>query len=214
LKTHSFIVYTNLSTSIESNSKILLQIENIKNDYTKNRDKKIEDEKKEEIVVREMQDLDPQKLLLMNRIEIRSKKEGTKVFQFELNQSSESVEGLNDYLKRFYFFALQTNTTGAQSLINTTFREKCGIIDATYSSSFIQFMETWWFGNFILSKYDVIAQLAELTLTPFIQTLSDRKCNEKSQLLREAIMKFDMTVVRDTNEEVIANIWNETASDD
>jgi hypothetical protein len=67
---------------------------------------KIEDEKKEEIVVRELQDLDPQKLLLMNRI--RSKKEGTKVFQFELNQSSESVEGLNDYLKRFYFFALQT----------------------------------------------------------------------------------------------------------
>jgi hypothetical protein len=210
----SFILYTNLSTSIESNSKILLQIENIKNDHTKNRDKKIEDEKKEEIVVRELQDLDPQKLLLMNRIEIRSKKEGTKVFQFELNQSSESVEGLDDYLKRFYFFALQTNTTGAQSLINATLREKCEITDATYSSSFIQFMKTWWSGNFILSKYDAIAKLAELTLTPFIQTLSDRKCNEKSQLLREAIMKFDMTVVRDTNEEVIANIWNETASDD
>jgi hypothetical protein len=27
-------------------------------------------------------------------------------------------------------------------------------------------------------------------------------------------MKFDMTIVRDTNEEVIANIWDETASDD
>jgi hypothetical protein len=210
----SFILYTNLSTSIKSNSKILLQIENVKSEHTKNRDKKIEDEKKEEIVVRELQDLDPQKLLLMNRIEIRSKKEGTKVFQFELNQSSESVEGLDDYLKRFYFFALQTNTTGAQSLINAMLREKCGIIDATYSSGFIQFMETWWSGNFILSKYDVVAKLAELTLTPFIQTLSDRNCNEKSQLLREAIMKFDMTVVRDTNGEVIANIWNDTASDD
>jgi hypothetical protein len=124
-----------LSTSIESNSKILLQIENIKNEHTKNRDKKIEDEKKKEIVVRKLQDLDPQKLLLTNRIEIRSKKEGTKVFQFELNESSKTVEGLADYLKRFYFFALQTNTTGAQSLINTTFREKCRIIDATYSSS-------------------------------------------------------------------------------
>jgi hypothetical protein len=164
--------------------------------------------------VRKLQDLDPQKLLLTNRIEIRSKKEGTKVFQFELNQSSKTVEGLADCLKRFYFFALQTNTTGAQSLINTTFREKCRIIDATYSSSFIQFMETWWSGNFILPKYDVVAKLAELTLTPFIQTLSDRKCNEKSQLLREAIMKFDMTIIRDTNEEIIANIWNETASDD
>ncbi|KAJ3619689.1 hypothetical protein MTP99_005349 [Tenebrio molitor] len=112
-------------------------------DFSLPKDKKIEDEKKEEIVVRELQDLDPQKLLLMNRIEIRSKKEGTKVFQFELNQSSESVEGLADYLKCFYLFALQTNTTGAQSLVNAMLREKCGITDATYSSSFIQFMETW-----------------------------------------------------------------------
>jgi hypothetical protein len=134
----NFILYTNLSTSIESNSQILLQIENIKNEHTKNRDKKIEDEKKEQIVVRELQDLDPQKLLLMNRIEIRSKEEGPKVFQFELNQSSGFVEGLDDYLKRFYFFALQTNTTGVQSLINAMLREKCEITDATYSSSVMQ----------------------------------------------------------------------------
>jgi hypothetical protein len=99
-------------------------------------------------------------------------------------------------LKHFYFFADQTNTTGAQSLINAMLREECGINDATYSSSFIHFMETWWSGNFILTKYDVIAKLAELTLTPFIQTISDSKCNEKSKLLREAIMKFDITIVK------------------
>jgi hypothetical protein len=75
-------------------------------------------------------------------------------------------------------------------------------------------METWWSSNIILTKYDVVAKLAELTLTPFIQPISDSKCNEKSKLLREAIMKFDMTIVRDANEEVIVNIWDETASDD
>jgi hypothetical protein len=194
----SFILYTNNPTSIKNNSKICLQIE---------------DNINEEVVVRELQDLDPGKLL-MNRREISDKKEGTKVFQFELNQYSGSVKGLGDHLKHFYFFAHQTNTTGARSLINATLREKCGINDATCSSSFIQFMETWWSENFILTKCDVVAKLAELTLTPFIQTISDRKCNEKSKLLREAIMKFEMTIIRDTNEEVIANIWDDTANDD
>jgi ABC-type transporter Mla MlaB component len=194
----SFILYTNNSTSIKNNSKIGLQ----------NKDNTIE-----EVVVSELQPLDHEKRLLMTRKGISDKKEGTKVFQFKSNQSSESVKGLDEFLKRFYFFAHQTNTTGAQLLINAMLNEECGINDATYSSSFLQFMQTWWSDKFILTKYDVVAKLAELTLTPFIQTISDRKCNEKSKVLREAIMKFDMTIVRDTNEEVVANIWNETASD-
>jgi hypothetical protein len=206
----NFILYTNSSTSIEDDLKICLQNK---------------DNTNEKVVVKELQDLDDKKLLLWtkngktrrkknNIKEInhkpQSQKKGTNVFQFELNQSS----GLHDPFKRFYFFADQTNTTGAESLINDMLREECGINDATCSSSFIQFMGTWWSGNFILTKYDVVAKLAELMLTPFIQTISDTKCNDKSKFLREAIMKFDMTIVRDTNEEVIANIWNETASDD
>jgi ankyrin repeat protein len=206
----NFILYTNSSTSIEDDLKICLQNK---------------DNTNEEVVVKELQDLDDKKLLLWTKNEKtrrkknniqeishkpRSQKKGTNVFQFELNQSS----GLHDPFKRFYFFADQTNTTGAESLINDMLREECGINDATCSSSFIQFMGTWWSGNFILTKYDVVAKLAELMLTPFIQTISDTKCNDKSKFLREAIMKFDMTIVRDTNEEVIANIWNETASDD
>jgi hypothetical protein len=195
----SFILYTNKSTSIKNNEKIVLQ----------NKDKTIE-----EVVVTKLQQLDPKELLLITRKGISDKKEGTKVFQFELNQSSDSVKGLDEFLKRFYFFANQTNTTEASSLINALLREKCGINDDIYCSSFIQFMETWWSGNFILCKYDVVVKLAELILTPFIQTISDKKCNEKSKLLREAIMIFDMTIVRDTNEEVIAKIWNATASDE
>jgi ankyrin repeat protein len=206
----NFILYTNSSTSIEDDLKMCLQNK---------------DNTNEEVVVKELQDLDDKKLLLWTKNEKtrrkknniqeishkpRSQKKGTNVFQFELNQSS----GLHDPFKRFYFFADQTNTTGAESLINDMLREECGINDATCSSSFIQFMGTWWSGNFTLTKYVVVAKLAELMLTPFIQTISDTKCNDKSKFLREAIMKFDMTIVRDTNEEVIANIWNETASDD
>ncbi|CAH1381357.1 unnamed protein product, partial [Tenebrio molitor] len=195
----SFILYTNLLTSIESSSKIRLQ----------NKDNTIE-----EIVVKELRDLDPKKLLLMNRKEISDEKEGTKVFQFEQNQNSRSVEDLDDSLKQLYFFGDQTNTAGARSLINAMFSKECGIDYDVYSSRFVEFMETWWSGNFILTKYDVVAKLAELILTPFILTISDSKCNEKSKLLREAIMKFDMTIVKDTNEEVIVNIWDESASDE
>jgi ankyrin repeat protein len=117
-------------------------------------------------------------------------------------------------LKRFYFFARQTDVAGAQSLINAMLKEEYGINDATCSSSLLQFMETWWSSNFILTKYDVIAKLAELTLTPFIQTISDSKCNKKSKFLKKAIMEFDMTFVKDTNDEVVASIWNETVSDE
>jgi hypothetical protein len=186
----SFILYTNLSTSIESSSKIRLQ----------NKDNTIE-----EIVVKELRDLDLKKLLLMN---------GTKVFQFEQNQSSRPVEDLDASWKQLYFFADQINTTEARSLINTILRKECGVKYAIDWSRFVEFMGTWWSGNIILTKYDVVAKLAELILTPFIQTISDSKCNEKSKLLKEAIMKFDMTIVRDTNEEVLVNIWDETASDD
>jgi hypothetical protein len=132
----SFILYTNLSTSIESSLKIRLQ----------NKDNTIE-----EIVV------NPKKLLLMN---------GTKVFQFEENQSSRS--DLDDSLKQLYFFGDQTDMIGARSLINTILRKECGINDYTYSSRFVKFIETWWSGNIILTKYDVVAKLAELILTPFI----------------------------------------------
>jgi ankyrin repeat protein len=117
-------------------------------------------------------------------------------------------------LKRFYFFARQTDVAGAQSLINAMLKKEYGINDATCSSSLLQFMETWWSSNFILTKYDVIAKLAELTLTPFIQTISDSKCNKKSKFLKKAIMEFDMTFVKDTNDEVVASIWNETVSDE
>jgi ankyrin repeat protein len=208
----SFILYTNKSTSIGSKSTIAI---------------KNEDKTDDKVVVTELQDLDSEKLLLWsknenpnkknrkkNRLKLQNQEKGTNVFQFELNQSSGSVESLDDYLKRFYFFAHQTDVTGAQSLIKAMLKKEYGINDATCSSSLLQFMETWWSSNFILTKYDVIAKLVELTLTPFIQTISDSKCNEKSKLLKEAIMKFDMTFVRDTNDEIVGNIWNETVSDE
>jgi hypothetical protein len=113
----SFILYTNLSTSIESSSKIRLQ----------NKDNTIE-----EIVVKELRDLDPKKLLLMN---------GTKVFQFEQNQSSRSVEDLDDSLKQLYFFGDQTDTTEARSLINTILRKECGINDYRLTLTFCRVHE-------------------------------------------------------------------------
>jgi ankyrin repeat protein len=193
----SFILYTNYSTSIKSNSKFCLQNKGNTN---------------AEVHVRELPQLDSKKLLLMSRQRINDK-EGTEVFQFELNQCSGSLTDFDKSLKHFYLFSDQTNAAETRSLIKNMFRDS-GINDDTWSSNFIQFMETWWSGNFTLTKYDVVAKLAESMLTPFIVTISDSKFNEKSKLLREAIMKFDMTIVRDTNEEVIANIWKETASDD
>jgi ankyrin repeat protein len=207
-KKGSFILYTNWPTSVENGSVISLG-------SIGKKEKKLPKYINEEVVVRELREppnLDPKKLLLID-----TQTMGTKFFQFA--PINKSVVDLDESLKRFYFFVNQTDTTGAQSLINAMLKEKCGITDSTYSPNFIEFMKTWSSGNLILTKDDVVVKLAELTLTPFIQPISDKMCeksekSEKSNLLKEAIMKFDMTIVRDTNEEVIANIWNETASDE
>jgi hypothetical protein len=169
-KNTSFILYTNSKTSIKSDIEIILQIENMTNEGTKNKDNKNKSKKNEnkkiegkKVVVRELPELDLEKLLLTNRDEISNKTEGTKVFQFELSQSCGSDEGLDNHLKHFYFFAHQINTTRAELLIKAMLKKKCGINNATSSSNFIPFMKKWWSGNFILSKYDVIAKLVELS---------------------------------------------------
>jgi hypothetical protein len=116
----SFILYTNKSTSIESQSTI----------YIKN-----EDKTNDKVVVTELQHLDSEKLMLWsknenpkenrkkNSLEPQNQEKGTNVFQFELNQSSGSVESLDDYLKRFYFFAHQTDAREAQSSFNAMLRK-------------------------------------------------------------------------------------------
>jgi ankyrin repeat protein len=213
----SFILYTNSPTSISEGAHFFLlhkkqqdnKNKDRKNEDNKNEVKTNEDEKTEEVGSK-LQKLARKKFLLSRGRE----EEGTTVFRFKLNQTSGSVDRLDDFLKRFYFFSHQTSAKGAQSLINAMLKNKYGINDATYSSHFIPFMKTWWSDKYILTKHDVVAKLVELTLTPFIQTISHTKCNEKSELLRDAIMKFDMTIVGNTNEEIIANIWNETASDE
>jgi ribonuclease HI len=86
-KNTSFILYTNSKTSIKSDIEIILQIENMTNEGTKNKDNKNKSKKNEnkkiegkKVVVRELPELDLEKLLLTNRDEISNKTEGTKVF--------------------------------------------------------------------------------------------------------------------------------------
>jgi hypothetical protein len=127
----SFILYTNWPTSVENGSVISLG-------SIGKKEKKLPKYINEEVVVRELREppnLDPKKLLLID-----TQTMGTKFFQFA-NPINKSVVDLDESLKRFYFFVNQTDTTGAQSLINAMLKEKCGITDSTYSPNFIEFMK-------------------------------------------------------------------------
>src|SRR5699024_1251506 len=58
---------------------------------------------------------------------------------------------------------------------------------------------------------DIITKITELVVSPFILPLSRENHNEKTQLIEEAIMKFDVTIIEDNND--ISNIWKEVDSD-
>ena len=113
------------------------------------------------------------------------------------------------FLDHFYLFANQSNVAKMKSLITLCLKDllQCDVCD-----TFLHFMKTWWCGNFILTKNDVIAKLAELALSPSIRTISDEKHSEKSELLEDAILKFDMTVVSGIDTEIVSQIW--TGSDE
>ncbi|XP_063924886.1 uncharacterized protein LOC135138796 isoform X2 [Zophobas morio] len=70
--------------------------------------------------------------------------------------------------------------------------------------TFDHFMGAWWSQNFVLYKNDVIAKLTELALTPHMKSLSAAKQNNKTVYMKEAIMKFRVTIADDN---MVDNIW-------
>ncbi|RZC41502.1 Ankyrin repeat domain containing protein [Asbolus verrucosus] len=130
-----------------------------------------------------------------------SKGQNRSIFKFE-TVSEEN----QDFFQRFYLYVNQQNDISLREAVTKTLNAQlhCDIC-------FLEFMRGWWAGNFKLTKDDVIMKLAELVFSPMIKTLSDVKCNEKTELIKEAVLKCDLTLVgRDDD---IAEIWREVQKD-
>jgi ankyrin repeat protein len=124
------------------------------------------------------------------------------VFRFE----SESDQKW-DFLSNFYIYVNQQNDTNLKQSISDLLKTR---LECDVYTTFVEFMRGWWAGSFKLTKYDVVAKLAELVLSPMVKTVSGEECNEKTRLIEEAILKFDMTIVEPGGGEKITKIWSKT----
>src|SRR5699024_6277958 len=108
----------------------------------------------------------------------------------------------------FYMFTEQDNFEEVELSIRALLKEitKCEVYDGFEKS-----IKNWWIKDFVLTKNDIITKITELVVSPFILPLSRENHNEKTQLIEEAIMKFDVTIIEDNND--ISNIWKEVDSD-
>ncbi|KAJ3658220.1 hypothetical protein Zmor_009973 [Zophobas morio] len=112
--------------------------------------------------------------------------------------------------KKFYFFTEQNNIFDTKIQVEEMLRD---LVECNIYGSFIHFMSEWWSLNFVLSRDDVIAKLVELTLSPYLKDLSDMKRNAKSENLKQAIMRFQVTIVT-TDEDIVNNIWTTVETED
>jgi ankyrin repeat protein len=124
------------------------------------------------------------------------------VFRFE----SESDQKW-DFLSNFYIYVNQQNDTNLKQSISDLLKTR---LECDVYTTFVEFMRGWWAGSFKLTKYDVVAKLAELVLSPMVKTVSGEECNDKTRLIEEAILKFDMTIVEPGGGEKITKIWSKT----
>src|SRR5699024_1474783 len=108
---------------------------------------------------------------------------------------------------QFYLFTNQCNVFTLRVTITQLLRKlvTCDIYD-----SFDTFLRNWWAGNFVLTKTDIITKLTELSLSPYMITLSGENSNQKSKQLAKSIMNFDITIVESQN--CVSEIWEEAES--
>lgn len=116
----------------------------------------------------------------------------------------------NDFLNQFYLYARQKDAQQMECLISKTIFEIFKISDATIITKYINFFKCWWrgdFGNYKLTKNDIILKLAEYILTPHIPE-PNFEIAEETILLSEIFAKFDIIVVDDYNLEIERRIWS------
>jgi ankyrin repeat protein len=135
-------------------------------------------------------------------------------FQFEITSATATpFKRIKQFLEQFYFLPGQVNLKSAKERIRTMLKE---LLETDISDSLFSFMKEWWHGNFVLTKQDIILKLTELALSSWIETLSDTKCNEKTDHIKEAIMNFDMTIVQQDKKKkklIVNDIWEEVTEE-
>ncbi|KAJ3652678.1 hypothetical protein Zmor_018622 [Zophobas morio] len=175
-----FILYTNSPTNIEHGSKL--------------------SSKKYSFRAEESRSFEFDDLLLNNE-DTRS------VWQFKVDSDcGDETEQLKNACEKFYLFTNQASIETVRKRIKALLEDMvhCDIFD-----SFTKYMENWWSQNFFLTKDDILGKLAALASYPFIETISSNPINEKIQLLKNMMIQFEITIVENSEKEIVKNMWGE-----
>ncbi|XP_063925283.1 uncharacterized protein LOC135139113 isoform X1 [Zophobas morio] len=181
-----FILYTNSQAAIKGGSEL-----SFNKKYTS-------------LLVEDSSNLEYKELL------VNSDDDENKIFKVKPNGDSETEElkSVANVCSKFYFF---TNQDDIESVKGSLKVKLDNLLQSQYDilDPFLQFMEYWWSENFVLTKHLLLVKLTELALSPYIKTLTGKRTSEKTDLLKRAIMDFEMTIVGKSQEEIVVNMWKE-----
>jgi ankyrin repeat protein len=106
------------------------------------------------------------------------------------------------FFKQFYFctdqFDIHSLKHNIANILTDTLQ--CRVLD-----SFTNFIKEWQSTNFVLTRSDVVAKLAEIAFSPFVQVPSSDPRDESFKGLQAAIMEFDLTVVESHGDDILKN---------
>ncbi|XP_063923115.1 uncharacterized protein LOC135137411 [Zophobas morio] len=161
-----------------------------------------------DVTVREGKLSDPENEI----INTNQDKEGnsSSVFQFEILGDNGILKKLEDFSKNFYLLVNQQNVDTVKGTLKEMLLKE---LNQDIYNSFVCFINNWWSRRFVLTKHTVICKLVELSLSPWCQKISSSKINQKGNLLTKVIMEFEMTIVKNVQNDIVQDIWDTSCED-
>jgi ankyrin repeat protein len=118
------------------------------------------------------------------------------------------------FLDHFFLYTGQKEVKDVEYEISRFIRSIFSNCDGDVVTNYLNFFKAWWrgdFGNYKLTKRDIMLKLAEYVLIQHIPDVNFKKLphyGKKSQLLDDCFKNFDLTVVETVeNNEIVDSIW-------
>ncbi|EFA03074.1 uncharacterized protein LOC103314642 [Tribolium castaneum] len=126
-------------------------------------------------------------------------------FIYKFRDTTETLDA--KFLERFYLYTKQKDAQEMKCLISKTIFSIYRNSDLNVVTNYVNFFKSWWrgdYGNYKLTKKDIMLKLSEYILTPHIPEPDLKSLGSKSHLLDQVLEPFDLVVLDD---ETKNKIW-------
>ncbi|XP_044266905.1 uncharacterized protein LOC123012818 [Tribolium madens] len=122
--------------------------------------------------------------------------EDEKFFIFKFADTTDTIDA--NFLDRFYLYTKQKNAQEMKCLISKTIFAITRNSDVDVVTNYNNFFKCWWrgdFGNYKLTKRDIMLKLSEYILTPHIPEPDLKSLSKESHLLGQVLQVFDVVIL-------------------